>query len=189
MKTEELKAQGLTDEQISFVMAENGKDIGKIQKRLDDAIAEKSKETERANNAEETLKGFEGKDFDAITKERDEWQKKAEQAKADYEAKEAKRLYHEAVENSCKELKFTSNSARKAFIAELEAENLKEKDGSLLGFTDFVAKYKEADSSAFLAEADGEKAKFTGQQGGTPAKADLKEADLRKAFGLPPKEN
>ena len=33
MKTEDLKAQGLTDEQISFVMSENGKDIGKIQKK------------------------------------------------------------------------------------------------------------------------------------------------------------
>ena len=29
MKTEDLKAQGLTDEQIAFVMAENGKDINR----------------------------------------------------------------------------------------------------------------------------------------------------------------
>ena len=27
MKTEDLKAQGFTDEQINFIMAENGKDI------------------------------------------------------------------------------------------------------------------------------------------------------------------
>lgn len=31
MKTEDLKAQGLTDEQITFVMAENGKDIKTLQ--------------------------------------------------------------------------------------------------------------------------------------------------------------
>ena len=31
MKTEELKAQGLTEEQITFVMAENGKDIKREQ--------------------------------------------------------------------------------------------------------------------------------------------------------------
>ena len=30
MKTEELKAQGLTQEQINFVMAENGKDIDHV---------------------------------------------------------------------------------------------------------------------------------------------------------------
>lgn len=32
MKTEDLKAQGLTDEQIAFVMAENGKDINQKEK-------------------------------------------------------------------------------------------------------------------------------------------------------------
>lgn len=31
MKTEDLKAQGLTDEQITFVMAENGKDLKALQ--------------------------------------------------------------------------------------------------------------------------------------------------------------
>lgn len=44
MKTEELKAQGLTQEQINFVMAENGKDIDKIQKKLDDMVVERDKE-------------------------------------------------------------------------------------------------------------------------------------------------
>lgn len=33
MKTEELKAQGLTEEQISFVMAENGKRPQKVAER------------------------------------------------------------------------------------------------------------------------------------------------------------
>ena len=55
MKTEELKAQGLTQEQINFVMAENGKDIGKIQRELDDMTAERDKEKGRADTAEETL--------------------------------------------------------------------------------------------------------------------------------------
>ena len=31
MKTEDLKAQGLSDEQIQFVMKENGKDIKELQ--------------------------------------------------------------------------------------------------------------------------------------------------------------
>ena len=31
MKTEDLKAQGLSDEQINFVMAENGKDLKTLQ--------------------------------------------------------------------------------------------------------------------------------------------------------------
>ena len=31
MKTEDLKAKGLTDEQIAFVLTENGKDITTLQ--------------------------------------------------------------------------------------------------------------------------------------------------------------
>lgn len=41
MKTEELKAQGLTEEQISFVMAENGKDLKKLQKENDNLSADR----------------------------------------------------------------------------------------------------------------------------------------------------
>lgn len=34
MKTEDLKAQGFTDEQIKFIMAENGKDIEAEKQKL-----------------------------------------------------------------------------------------------------------------------------------------------------------
>lgn len=53
MKTEDLQAQGLSDEQIKFVMAENGKDIER----------EKSKATAfktQLDTATATLKTFEG---------------------------------------------------------------------------------------------------------------------------------
>lgn len=35
MKTEDLQAQGLSEEQIKFVMAENGKDINREKNRAD----------------------------------------------------------------------------------------------------------------------------------------------------------
>lgn len=53
MKTEDLKAQGLTEEQITFVMAENGKDINREKEK---ATALKT----QLDEARETLKGFEG---------------------------------------------------------------------------------------------------------------------------------
>lgn len=56
MKTEELKAQGLTEEQISFVMAENGKDLKKLQKENDNLSADrdtwKEKSRSSRNNVE-----------------------------------------------------------------------------------------------------------------------------------------
>ena len=58
MKTEELKAQGLTEEQISFVMAENGKDLKKFQKENDHLSADRDTWKEKAEAAETPLKGF-----------------------------------------------------------------------------------------------------------------------------------
>ena len=53
MKTEDLKAQGLTEEQINFVMSENGKDI---KREKDKSYNYKS----QLDTATQTLKGFEG---------------------------------------------------------------------------------------------------------------------------------
>ena len=51
MKTEELKSQGLTEEQISFVMAENGKDLKKLQKENDNLTSERDTWKEKAEAA------------------------------------------------------------------------------------------------------------------------------------------
>lgn len=59
MKTEDLKAQGLTAEQIAFVMAENGKDIKREQ---DKAEGYKS----QLDTAKQTLKTFEGVDVNEL---------------------------------------------------------------------------------------------------------------------------
>lgn len=80
MKTEELKAQGLTEEQISFVMAENGKDLKKLQKENDNLITERDTWKEKAEAAETTLKGFEGVDLETMQKELSDWKQKATEA-------------------------------------------------------------------------------------------------------------
>ena len=53
MKTEDLKAQGLTEEQINFVMSENGKDIKREKDKADNYKSQ-------LDTATQTLKGFEG---------------------------------------------------------------------------------------------------------------------------------
>ena len=69
MKTEELKAQGLTDEQVNFVMAENGKDLKKLQKENENLTHDRDTWKEKAETAEATLKGFEGVDLDTMQRE------------------------------------------------------------------------------------------------------------------------
>ena len=73
-------------------------------------------------------------------------------AKADYEAKLSKQAYEFAVKQKVSELKFSSNSAKKAFIADVMNEDLKMKDGELQGFDGFVESYKKTDADAFLKE-------------------------------------
>lgn len=73
-------------------------------------------------------------------------------AKADYEKKLADQAYEFAIKEKVAGLKFTSNSAKKAFLADIKADPLKMKDGDLIGFDDYVSKYKEQDAGAFVTE-------------------------------------
>lgn len=145
----------MTDEQKESVKKSIGEEVyskSEHEKKVEKIETERDGFKERAETAEETLKGFEGKDFETITKERDEWKKKAEQSEEEYKAKIAERDYKDAVEEAVKDLKFTSSSAKKAFIADIMADPLKMKDGKLLGFSDFVEAYKKDDASAFVDE-------------------------------------
>lgn len=116
MKTEDLKAHGLTDEQIAFVMAENGRDIGKVQKKLEDITAERDKEKERADSAAETLKKFEGVDVEAIRKEVADWQKKAQDAEAEYGKKIAERDFDDLLKDAIATAKGINPKAIKALL-------------------------------------------------------------------------
>lgn len=143
-----------------------------VEKKLSKLQNENESLKERAETAEETLKGFEGKDFDTITKERDEWKKKAEDAEKEYSAKEAEREKQELLKEAFAEIEFTSESAKKAIIAQI-SENVSVKNGKLIGFNDLLEDAKKNDASAFVDKAqqnlEQNKAKFTtpmNKQGG-----------------------
>lgn len=74
MKTEDLQAQGLSEEQIKFVMAENGKDINREKNRADGYKTQ-------LDEAKSSLKAFEGVDVKDL-------QGKVTQLTADLAAKE-----------------------------------------------------------------------------------------------------
>lgn len=143
-----------------------------VEKKLSKLQNENESLKERAETAEETLKGFEGKDFDTITKERDEWKKKAEDAEREYSAKEAEREKQELLKEAFAEIEFTSESAKKAIMAQI-SENVSVKNGKLIGFNDLLEDAKKNDASAFVDKAqqnlEQNKAKFTtpmNKQGG-----------------------
>lgn len=91
-----------------------------------------------------------------------------------WETKNAQQAYEYAVRSKAGELKFTSAAAKKDFIREAIAQGFKMDGDTLMGYTDFVAKYQENDPGAFVKE--------------TPA-ADPKSADPTPTIVLPGKSN
>ncbi len=186
MKTDELKAWGLTDEQSEKVMAQYGKDVSKLQKENEKLAADRDKEKERADTAEETLKKFDGVDVETMQAELATWQQKAKDAEKDYADKLAQRDFEDALKEEIGGYKFTSEAAKEAIMARIRAAGLKVNDGKILGLSDLLAQMKEKDASAFVDEKQEEleagRAKpFTGPlKGGNPTGKKVSPSELMK---------
>lgn len=124
-----------------------------VEKKLSRAENDRDSWKQRAETAEETLKGFEGKDFDTITRERDEWKKKAEDAEKEYSAKEAEREKKELLEKAFTDVEFTSEAAKRSIMHQI-GENVSVKNGKLIGFNDLLEDAKKNDAAAFVSKKD-----------------------------------
>lgn len=192
MKTEDLKNVGLTDEQISFVMAENGKDVNKAKKDFDTISADRDNWKNQAETAQNTLTKFDGIDPEKIDSEIADWKKKAKDAEEMYTAKIREREFEDALKAELDKVKFSSEAAKRSVMTDIKAAGLKLIDGKILGLKDLLEQMKEKDASAFVDESEetakNNMAKFTSQvnknQQGTLTKNDIlsiKDATERQA--------
>lgn len=167
MKTEDLKNVGLTDEQISFVMAENGKDVNKAKKDFDTISADRDNWKNQAETAQNTLTKFDGIDPEKIDSEIADWKKKAKDAEEMYTAKIREREFEDALKSELDNVKFSSEAAKRSVMTDIKAAGLKLIDGKILGLKDLLEQMKEKDASAFVDEyeetAKNNMAKFTSQ--------------------------
>ncbi len=138
MKTEELKALGLNDEQVQKVFAMNGADIERKNQTIATLTAERDTARTQLGEANKKLEGY---DPDWKTKS----ENAARQARQQVEALQSDFAAQSAVSG----LKFSSESAKKAFLADLKAKKLTLQEGKLLGFDDFLADYRKTDPGAF----------------------------------------
>lgn len=174
-----------TDKQADFSkkVAENYKTVSEVDKKTSKLETERDSWKERAETAENTLKGFDGKNLDEITKERDAWKKKAEDAEKDYSDKMAAHEKRELLKEAFADIEFTSESAKKAIMSQIE-EGVTVKNGKLIGFNDLLEDAKKNDASAFVDKEDQNlnqnKARFTNPAnnqnngaGGTLTKKDI----------------
>lgn len=140
MKTEDLKAKGLTDEQIQFVMAESGKDVEKVKTEVETAKAELKSTKEQLTEANKTIESYKGKNVEDIEKTANEYKAKYEQSeKEKAEAVEKLKLEH-AIDNA-----LTGAGAKnlKAVKATMDLSGVKQDGEKLLHFEDLVKKSKE----------------------------------------------
>lgn len=174
MKTEELKALGLNDDQVQKVFAMNGTELNDLKQQVTTLTTERDAARSQLGEANKKLEGYDP-----------EWKTKSAQAQqqADKQVAELKAGY--AAESAASGLKFTSDSAKKAFLSDLKAKNLSlQDDGTLLGFDDYVASYKKTDPGAFAPE--GGLPRVSSSATGTPAGPTTNEqanAAIRAVFG------
>ena len=105
-------------------------DLETLKKQLEDAGIDKTK-------------------LDELTNKLSTLQTTYDTAKTEYEKQLAKQKYEFLVKESVNKIEFSSNSAKKTFIADVLAKNLPVENDNLLGFDDFVNAYKEQDAGAF----------------------------------------
>lgn len=148
------------------------------KKLADEASAKKDNDLKELQKKLETA----GTDSEALKKVQDDLkalQATRESEKADYEKKLASQHYEHLIREKAGELHFTSNSAKKAFIADALKQELKVNGDELLGFNDFVTSYKKEDSGAFVSDKEkkADKPEFSGKSN--------PESDVKKAPPAP----
>ena len=142
--------------------AENYKTIVEHSKMQDKLTAA----TQRAETAEEALKGFEGIDPAKVQETLDAANRKVQEAQENARKQLEERDYNDALRNEADKIKFSSAAARRDFEAAARKKLTRSDSGKLLGFTDFVTEYKETNADAFIEEG-APKAQFTQPSAGS----------------------
>lgn len=143
MKREEVKGiiPGITDEQLQQVMDLHGADIERQKQTIATLTTERDTARSQLGEANTKLEGYDP-----------DWKSKAEKAENDAKA-QVEELQHDfAAQTAAAGVKFSSESAKKAFLGDLKAKKLPLQDGKLLGFEDYLKNYKETDPGAFAPE-------------------------------------
>jgi polyhydroxyalkanoate synthesis regulator phasin len=114
--------------------------------------------------ANKQINQFQSMDVEAIKKSAVDWQntaskweEKQKSTEKEYQEKLYQLQYEGALKDASNSLKFSSNSAKKAFMADAKARNLPYDGNKVTGFDDFVKEYQKSDPDAFVKEEPEEK--------------------------------
>ena len=172
----------LSDELIDQIMAEDGKAKAEMQNTITTLTTERDGLKTQLSDANTAIQSYKEMDIDGIKQAAADWETKYNTDTQALKDQLEGVKYSHAVENAVGGMKFTSSSARKAFMADLTDKHLTLQDGKLLGLDDFTSAYKEAAPGAF-APAEGTPSLTVGGGQKTQIGSTF-DAELRKAFGL-----
>lgn len=131
-------------------VAENYKTVNEFNQKMETIQDDIKKAEERANTAEKALESLGDIDPAQVNETIKKLQEELKEEKEKYRADIENREYNELIKNAMSAMEFTSESAKKAFIADLNADKLKVKNGELIGFDDFVKAFAKADPQAMV---------------------------------------
>ena len=126
------------------------KTTAEVEKKVNRLSEDLEAEKIARKTAEDTLKGLEGKDFDAITKERDEWQRKHRALEESQQREKEEREFKDMLTSAIAEYK---GKNAMAITALLDLDALKKSKNQEKDIRAALKSVKEKDS--YLFEADG----------------------------------
>ena len=138
---------------VKKVLSEHYKNAAEYNKAISKLETDRDTWKEKAEAAETTLKGFEGVDLETMQKELSDWKQKATEAEKNAQAQLYERDFADALKTELESVKFSSEAAKRAAVADIKEAGLKFKDGKILGLNDLLAQMKEKDASAFVDDA------------------------------------
>lgn len=152
MKTELLKELGLTEEQISTIMAENGKDIERYKKDVEKYKEQYEGTKASLEDANTQIESYKAMDIEGIQKAVKDWEEKYEKETNALSQKLAQKDYDYAMNDYFSNIKFSSESAKQGVISQFKEKAFKFEEGKFVGADEFMNSLKEKDSSAFVIE-------------------------------------
>lgn len=142
MRTEDLQAKGLTQEQIDFVFTEHGKEINAIKD-------ERDKIKDQLNEAQKTLKSFEGVDVSELQSKITELTDEIATNKANFEKQISDRDFNDLVKAIAGEYKARDVKAVMPFLDVETLKASKNQDKDIKAAFDVVKK-----EQSYLFESD-----------------------------------
>ncbi|MCM1245988.1 MAG: phage scaffolding protein [Roseburia sp.] len=189
-----MKANGIevSDDQgkkVQKSLLENYVTKNELAKKVQAAESDRDEYKQKYERAEETLKSFEGVDVNDLTGRIKEYEGKIAELEETHKQELYARDFADALDAETKDIKFSSDYAKKSVMEEIKAAGLKMVDGKIIGLNDMIASIREKDKSAFVDEKqeqlESEKPKFTDTMSSSVGDDTARIASIRQAMGLP----